>query len=150
LAGGVEADAGGIAGLRVVLAEHSGAVEYDLLHLGKNLDDLGTPALSWRDLLVIVTHAQPETATFKALNPEWQHTNEVEFLRSIEYRLRWLQWVKTEDAKRHPKSPPEPWALPWDPKPKSDAYKGDAVPIDELNDFLGWTPDQIAQWRGGT
>lgn len=98
---------------------------------------------------MLVTHAQPETATFKALNPEWQHTNEVEFLRSIEYRLRWLQWVKTEDAKRHPKSPPEPWALPWDPKPEADAYKGDALPIPELNDFLGWTPDQIAQWRGG-
>jgi hypothetical protein len=96
-----------------------------------------------------VTHAQPETATFKALNPEWQHTQEVEFLRSIEYRLRWLQWVKTEDAKKHPKSPPVPVPLPWDPAPKTDTYKGDALPLDELNKVIGWTPEQIAQWRGG-
>lgn len=149
MAGGVQGQAGGIAGLRVVLAEHSGAVEYDLLRIGKHLDDLGTPALSWRDLLVLVTHAQPDSATFKALNPEWQHTPDLELLRSVEYRLRWLQWVKTEDARRHPKSPPQPMPLPWDPEPEQTAYKGDALPIEELNDFLGWTPEQITQWRGG-
>lgn len=142
-------DAGGIAGLRVILAEHSGAVEYDLLRIGKNLDDLGTPGLSWRDLLVLVTYAQPDTAVFKALNPDWQHTHEVEFLRSIEYRLRWLQWAKTPDAEKR-RNVPDVWPLPWDPKPKTEQYRGDALPIDELNAFLGWTPDQIKQWRGGS
>lgn len=144
----VEGDAGGIASLRVVLAEHSGAVEYDLLRIGKHLDDVGTPALSWRDLWVLITHAQPETATFKALNPDWQHTHEVEFLRSIEFRLRWLQWAKTGDAEKR-RNVPELWPLPWDPKPKTSTYKGDALPVDELNKIIGWTPEQIAQWRGG-
>lgn len=158
---GVRRDAGGIVGLRGVLRDHSEAVEYDLLRLGKHLDDLGTPALSWRDLFVIVTRAQPDTATFKALNPEWQHTHEIEFLRSIEYRLRWLQWAQTADAtgetpKRKgppPRNVPEVWPLPWDDPPPvkkpAEGYTGDAVPIDELNEFLGWTPDLIAQWRGG-
>ena len=86
---GVRDRRGGIASLRGVLGEHSEAVEYDLLRLGQHIDDLGTPALSWRDLWVVVTCAQPDTATFKALNPDWQHTLEVEFLRSIEYTNRW-------------------------------------------------------------
>lgn len=97
---------------------------------------------------MLVTCAQPDTATFKALNPEWQHTIDVELLRSMEYRLRWLQWAKTSDAEKR-RNVPEPSPLPWDPKPKTDAYKGDALPVDELNQVLGWTPEMIAQWRGG-
>lgn len=96
-----------------------------------------------------MTCAQPDTATFKALNPEWQHTLEVELLRSVEYRLRWLQWAKTSDAEKR-RNVPVPSPLPWDPKPKTDdTYKGDALPIEELNKVLGWTPELIAQWRGG-
>lgn len=131
---------GGIGSLRGVLRDHSEAVEYDLLRLGKHIDDLGTPALSWRDLWVLVTCAQPDTATFKALNPEWQHTLELEFLRSIEYTNRWNQWAQTADAaKKRPTDVPKPAPLPWDdPKPRGDDAKPTAVSIDEMNAFLGW------------
>lgn len=141
MAGSVGGYRGGIGSLRGVLRDHSGAVEYDLLRLGKHIDDLGTPDLSWRDLWVLVTCAQPDTATFKALNPEWQHTLEVEFLRSMEYTSRWLQWSKTEDAsKKRPVNVPKPVPLPWDAKPTLDESKPSAVSIDEMNEFLGWSP----------
>lgn len=136
---GVRCYGGGIGSLRGVLRDHSGAVEYDLLRLGKHIDDLGTPDLSWRDLWVLVTCAQPDTATFKALNPDWQHTLELELLRSIEYTNRWLQWAKTEDAaKKRPTDVPKVAPLPWDPKPRLDETKPTAVSIAEMNAFLGW------------
>jgi hypothetical protein len=146
VAGSVRHRRGGIASLRGVLREHSEAVEYDLLRLGRHVDDLGTPALSWRDLWVIVSHAQPDTATFKALNPDWQHTLEVEFLRSIEYTNRWAQWAQTADAtgdtpkpsKKKPRNVPVPVPLPWDPVVKEEP-KLTAVSIAEMNKFLGWS-----------
>ncbi|AYN56831.1 tail assembly chaperone [Arthrobacter phage Andrew] len=61
---------GGIAGLCLLLEEHSEAIEYDLLVMGRRLDDLGTPALSWRDLLVIVKHSGPSSALVRAVQPE--------------------------------------------------------------------------------
>jgi len=38
--------------------------------MGRRLDDLGTPALSWRDLLVIVRNVGPSSALARALKPE--------------------------------------------------------------------------------
>jgi hypothetical protein len=88
---------------------------------------------------VLVTCAQPDTATFKALNPDWQHTLEVELLRAIEHPLRWLMWAKTEDAhKKPPRNVPKHLPLPWDGQPK-DEVKPTAMTIAEANEFLGWT-----------
>jgi hypothetical protein len=144
MAGGVRDHSGGIAGLRGVLAEHSEAVEYDLLRLGRHIDDLGTPGLSWRDLWVIVTCAQPDTATFKALNPDWQHTVELELMRAQEYATRWQMWAKTEDAhKKPPRNVPKPLPLPWDPTAKEEV-KPTAMTIAEADEFLGWTKKREA------
>jgi hypothetical protein len=98
---------------------------------------------------VIVTCAQPDTATFKALNPDWQHTVEVELLRSLEYTNRWLQWAKTSDASgetpkpapsgKRPRNIPKPVPLPWDPAPSADESKPTAMTIDEANAWLGWS-----------
>lgn len=94
-----------------------------------------------------MTCAQPETATFKALNPQWQHTLEVEFLRSIEYTSRWLQWAQTADASgetprpapagKRPRNIPKPLPLPWDPQPKPEPS---AMTLTEAADWLGWSP----------
>ncbi|AYN58243.1 tail assembly chaperone [Arthrobacter phage Kepler] len=61
---------GGICSLAVLLEDHGEAIEYDLLVMGRRLEDLGTPALSWRDLLVIVRQAGPSSALVRALQPE--------------------------------------------------------------------------------
>ena len=95
---------------------------------------------------MVVTCAQPDTATFKALNPDWQHTLEVEFLRSIEYTNRWNQWAQTADATgetpkpvgKKPRNIPKPVPLPWDPPPKEEPTFT-AVSIAEMNKFLGWS-----------
>ena len=70
MAGGVEGHGGGICGLALLLEEHGEAVEYDLLVMGRSLDDLGTPALTWRDLFVIVRQAPPTSALARALEPD--------------------------------------------------------------------------------
>lgn len=70
MAGGVGNHSGGIAGLCYLLTEHAEAIEFDLLVMGRRLDDLGTEALSWRDLLVVVRQAGPGSALARALNPE--------------------------------------------------------------------------------
>ena len=44
--------------------------EYDLLVMGRSIEDLGTPALSWRDLLVIVRRSGPSSALARELQPE--------------------------------------------------------------------------------
>lgn len=51
-------EAGGIAGLLDLVDEHQEAIEYELLLIGRHLDELGTPALSWRDLYVLVRRWQ--------------------------------------------------------------------------------------------
>lgn len=38
--------------------------------MGRSIEDLGTPALSWRDLFVIVRHSGPTSALIRALQPD--------------------------------------------------------------------------------
>lgn len=38
--------------------------------IGRRLDDLGTPALSWRDLLVVVRQSGPGSALARAISPD--------------------------------------------------------------------------------
>lgn len=70
MAGGVGNQRGGIASLCLLLEEHSEAIQYDLLVMGRRLEQLGTPALSWWDLLVIVKHSGPSSALARALQPD--------------------------------------------------------------------------------
>ena len=50
--------AGGIFGLLDLVDEHREAIEYELLVIGRRLDELSTAALSWRDLFVLVRRWQ--------------------------------------------------------------------------------------------
>lgn len=61
---------GGIVGLVEFLSEHGEAVEYQLITLGLRLEWLATDRLSWRDLWVIVTQAQPGSPIHRAVDPE--------------------------------------------------------------------------------
>ena len=94
-------------------------------------------ALDWRDLFVLVMRAQPDTATFKAFRPDWQHTPEIEMLRGIEHHTRWLVWAKTKDGSAG-RNIPTPWPLPWDPKPDKGEFEADVMSIEELNKIIGW------------
>ena len=93
--------------------------------------------MNWRDLFVVVTQAQPDTATFKAFVPDWQHTPDVELLRGIEYSTRWLVWAQTRDAQNR-RNVPEPYPLPWDPKKDKGDFTADVLTRDELDRIIGW------------
>lgn len=58
MAEGLEGEAGGIYGLLDLVDEHQEAIEFELLVIGRHLDELGTAALSWRDMYVLVRRWQ--------------------------------------------------------------------------------------------
>lgn len=124
-------------GLVGVVDEHPGALNYDLMRCGSRLRDWPYNGVTWGDLLSLVQYAQPDSATFKALNPQWQQDVDTDLLRSIEVSARWLVWAKTQDAKAG-RNIPEPWLFPWE-QPADEAIKGDAMTLDEAADWLQWS-----------
>jgi hypothetical protein len=119
-----------------IIDEHPHALNYDLMRCGSRLRDWPDNGVSWGDLVSLVTHAQPDSATFKALNPHWQQDVSTDLLRSIEASLRWLQWAKTPDAPKG-RNIPEPFLWPWE-QPEDESIKGDAMTLDEAADWLKW------------
>lgn len=113
------------------------AIEYDLMRCGSRLRDFPDGGVTWRDLHVLVRHAQPDSAVFKALNPHWQQTPELEFLRAMEHDLRVLSWMQSKDGHRG-RDFPEPVPLPWDPVRDDGSIRGDVMTMDEAADWLGW------------
>jgi hypothetical protein len=138
VARGVRCVGGGILWLRRVLADHAGAVRYDLLQLGLRLEDLGTERLTWADLLALVDHAEPSTAIRKALDPRWMQTPEVDMLRSIEYSLRKLHHLWSGGSVW---DQPKPILWPWEEEEearRNGTIRGTPVTIDEAAARLGW------------
>lgn len=92
----------------------------------------------------MVVQAQPNTATYKALNPRWLQTDELDFLRQIEHEQRILIWQQTKDGHKGVNAP-EPHLWPWEKEELDEArgvIKGDSVSWDEAARRLGWTlPD---------
>lgn len=101
MAGRLERHGGGIAGLLKLLRDEKQreAIEYDLIALGLRLDWLGTAALSWRDLLVIVRQARPGGAIYAQLGGEaarWGLSEQL--LAEIIDTARILVWQQTKDG----------------------------------------------------
>jgi len=126
---------GGIGGLASLLREHGEAIEYDLIRCGLRLSWLGTEALSWRDLLVLVRQCGPDTAFWRADPQRAVQTVEVDLLRSIQHATRLLVWQNTKDGAAG-RNQPEPFRFPWESV--RDEYAGDVMPLDELKSRLGW------------
>ncbi len=112
-----------------------------MISLGLRLRWLGTDRLTWRDLLVIAAQTSPGDELYHALYPDeprpvqiWAHM--AEFMRSVEYSERWMQWTKTTDGQRN-RNIPEPFSFPWEAKPKNK-YSGQRMTWDEATEFLGW------------
>ena len=90
-----------------LLNDHRAELEYDLLTHGKALDDLGTPDLSWRDLLVIVTQQPRTSALARVLEPaahSWGLPEQL--LAGVYDLLKYDMWRNSDPKKRGPEPRP--------------------------------------------
>jgi hypothetical protein len=135
---GVERDAGGIAGLCRLLGEHGEAIEYDLIQLGLRLDWLGTEALSWRDLLVIVRQAGPGSRLALATQGAralWSQTDYL--LADVIDLLAEANWQRAGNKHApRPKRVQRPGVTSPD---EGQKFGRDPIPISEFNDW--WFAD---------
>lgn len=98
---------------------------------------MGVPLTEVADMAV---NLPAESATHRALNPNWHHTHELELSRRIEHALSILVWRK---GRQKSKDFPDPYMFPWEDDP-NEAIKGDLMTTDEIDDWLGWsTPDNF-------
>lgn len=142
MAGGFAGGSGGIFGLCRLLREHGEAVEYDLIALGLRLEWLGTDALSWRDLLVIVKQSPRGSALSRAVNGEDDFWGLPEhLLAGIFDLLASANWQRggDEKAKR-----PDPFPRPGVGRRRALGMDGEViasgkgVSIEEMDRLLGW------------
>lgn len=115
--------------------EHREPVAYELIRLGLRLRDLPSPGLTYGDVIAIIRQSPPDSAIGRAMGPEARHTTEAELLRSVEYSLRVLTWMKTKDGSKG-RRPPQPLTFQWE-KPER-AFDFDVMSADEADTFLGW------------
>ena len=125
--------------LLTLTEEHREAIESDLLDRGLRLSRLGTPDFVWSELKAVVkrTLSDPYSALFRALDPDSAGWGRRELLLAeLIDTARWLKWAKTRDGQlnlRHPKPIPRPGVE------KPEVLGTAAIPIDEMDTWLGWS-----------
>ncbi|MDI3330128.1 MAG: hypothetical protein QJR09_05245 [Micrococcus sp.] len=124
---------GEIFGLVGFLRDHGEAVEYHLLTLGLKLEQLGTDALSWRDLWVIITRAPAGSAIHRSVDPEaaaWAsgEINAWLFAAAVDL-LAHGNWQR--QGKRNARKP-EPVPRPGE-KSKGAVFGADPIPVSEFD-----------------
>lgn len=105
MAEGLAGNAGGIFGLLDLVDEHQEAIEFELLVIGRQLDELGTPALSWRDLYVLVRRWQrtPGNAFAAALHGQEQPSWTEQVLAVIVDLLNGIAFILKRGKGQRPK-----------------------------------------------
>lgn len=108
--------------------------------MGLRLRDLGTDALWWRDLSVIVDHSGIGSALQRKVSPEWASwaTGEVSahLLAVIADGITAGNWMQSRDGQKNrnrPKPIPRPGVEPSDTR-----YGSKAESIDSIREWLGW------------
>lgn len=134
--------------------EFEQAVEYDLIALGLRLRWLcdGTDRLNWRDLLVIVRESGRDTAAFRQAHGEHAEWGMGEYLlASILDGVNGLIWQGGGDKNaKKPDPVPRPSGRRIQNSVESapdnsqlfskDGFEPDAVSIEEMNEWLGFSP----------
>ncbi|MBO0596592.1 hypothetical protein I2485_06845 [Nesterenkonia sp. E16_7] len=117
-------------------------MEYDLLQQGRSLDDLGTEALSWRHLEVIVAHVPRTSALGRALGGEQADWGAAEYLLAgVLDALNSGNWQRGGGKGSKPKRVQRPGD-----KQKGETIGAGAIPI---KDFDAWW-DQAAETEANT
>lgn len=133
---GLRGRRGGIRSLLTLLRQHREAVEYDLIALGLRLDDLGSRALTWRDLWVIIRRSPPESAVFRAQNPDsWAWGLPEQLLAAANDSLRVANWQRAGGKRSE-----YPWPIPRPGvQPQQTSRGREPLPMDAMRKWLGWT-----------
>lgn len=137
MAGSIHGDRGGIIGLVRLLTDHDEAIEYELLTVGKHIDDLGTRRLSWRDLKVVITQAPPKGALHRALDPKgWDWSSGTYLLAGLIDLGAVANWQRAGDKHR---ARPTPLPRPGEKakKPKRKSLTAAALAAREENQNVG-------------
>ena len=136
MAGGLGDRRGGIFGLVELLDEHQEAVEYDLISHGLRLRQLGTEALTWRDLKILLEYQPPErSALARIKNPEevaWGLSEHL--LATIADGVRARVW---QEGSGKSKDRPKPIPRPGIETAEKTTYRYDVEPVAEMAEFLG-------------
>ena len=136
MAGGLRDLGGGIFGLVELLDEHQEAVEYDLIAHGLRLRQLGTEALTWRDLKIIIELQPPEkSALARTKDPEevaWGISEHLLAIIADSSRAR--VWQEGSGKAR---DKPKPIPRPGIENTEKTVYRYDVLPVNEMADFLG-------------
>ncbi|MGK9222071.1 MULTISPECIES: hypothetical protein [unclassified Microbacterium] len=133
MARGLGDRAGGILGLLDLVDEHQEAIEYELIAAGLRLRDLSTPALTWRDLFVLVRRWQktPGNAlaagVYGAEVPSW--TEQV--LATIVDLLQAVAWKLPRPRRSGGK--PKRFARWWEKR--TQAFGRDPIPASQFDDW---------------
>lgn len=140
-------DLGGIAGLRRLIADHKEALEYDLIALGLRFDWLGTEALSWRDLLVIVRQSPQSSALSRSLHGTdamWDlHAHLLAANADSAALAVWMQSTDAQKGRNRPERIPRPGVEP--PREVSQVGSG-ALSIEEMDEWLKMSaPPQVEE-----
>lgn len=140
---------GGIRDLLGILRDHGEAIEYHLITLGLRLDWLGSEALSWRDLLVIVRQCPSDSSIARSFEPEQSTWGVSEYLLALvaDY-LATQTWMQSEDGQKgrnRPKPLPRPGVEDEDTETKK--FGADPVALNALDDFLGWAEARVREER---
>lgn len=127
---------GGILGLVRLLDEHGEAVEYDLITLGLRLEWLGSPVLSWRDLVVIIRESPRTSALSRSIHGEAAAWGPLEHLAAAQLdALNGGNWQR--GGGKGPK--PKPTKRPGADRADTQHYGSAPLPVDEMADWLGWS-----------
>lgn len=117
---------GGIYGLLDLVDEHQEAIEFELLVIGRHLDELSSAALSWRDLFVLVRRWQmtPGNAFAASMHgqevPAWSEqvlAIVVDMLNGIAFILKRGKGSRPKRLQR------------WWEKRKTQKFGREAIPI---------------------
>lgn len=108
------------------------ALQYDLLTRGLTLENLGSEAFSWYDLLVFAKHVQADSKSALATElhgPTW--SIEAQLMAMAVDTLGIGNWQRAgRKSAPKPKRIPRPWE-----KPKVTSLGKDAIPISKFNDW---------------
>ena len=113
-----------------------------MIALGLRLDWLGSEALSWRDLLVIIRQSPADSAVVRAMDPDSHWGLSEHLLAQVVDNTSWLVWAKTEDGSKN-RNRPQPWPRPGVEPDEGKSVKGTPIPLDEAARRLGWSMEGV-------